>query len=106
MKTTMEDKTVVQIEESCDLVATKHEQDESGFSVFVMDKNSDFTAWMDVWFSDGVWKLNWNKYIFDTRSYVDVRQSELQDSPILFDEVASVAMEYLQVNKFIPEGSY
>ncbi len=95
-------KTVDEILESLDLVVEKHTKDESGISVLVVDKNSDFKAWIDVDIyplvsgGKGYLRHDWNQYIFYLLNADDVRQQELQDNADLYMAYTDKAVEYLE----------
>jgi hypothetical protein len=89
-------KTVDEILESLDLVVEKHQKDENGFAVLVVDKNSDFKAWIDVDIYEDDIRHEWNQYIFHLINGKDVRQRDLQDNADLYMEYTDKAVEYLR----------
>lgn len=95
-------KTADEILETLDLVVEKHEgRDEYGFAVLVVDKNSDFKAWIDVDIypiedGKGYLRHDWNQYIFHLINGKDVRQRDLQNNADLYMAYTDKAVEYLR----------
>lgn len=78
-------------------VVAKHEGDaKEGYSVLVKDKNSNFSAWVDVYISGDDVSTDWNKYIFNLKDSKDVKQKALQENTDIFDMATSEATDYLE----------
>jgi hypothetical protein len=73
----------------------------SYYSVLVKDKNSDFSAWVDVSISGNDVDTDWNMYIFDMTDPADVLQKRVQDNSDVFDYATSEAVQYLENRGFI-----
>lgn len=78
-------------------IAEKHSgSKKEGYSVLVKDKNSDFSAWVDVYIRDNDVSNDWNKYIFNLKDSGDVRQKALQENNDIFESATSEAVDYLE----------
>ena len=71
---------------------------ETGYSVLVKDKNSDFEAWVDIWVDERNHDINkdWNQYIFDTTNNMDVDKEEIQNNDAIYDMTTSEAVNFLE----------
>jgi hypothetical protein len=86
-------------------VVEKYEGDaKKGYSVLVKDKNSDFSAWVDVHISDNDVVSDWNKYIFHLNDAKDVKQKSLQENTDIFESATSEAIDYLEKKDAIHQG--
>jgi len=91
------EENIEEIVENLDPEAVKFEgNSREGFSVLVKDKNSDFSAFVDVYMQGSDVTSEWNQYIFAKNNSKDMLKSDLQDNAVVFDYFTSEAIHYLQ----------
>jgi hypothetical protein len=91
------EENIEEIVENLEPEAVKFEgNSREGFSVLVKDKNSDFSAFVDVYMQGSDVTSEWNQYIFAKNNSKDMLQSDLQDNADVFDYFTSEAINYLE----------
>ena len=83
--------------------ATKIEDYEDGWCVFVEDKREEFSAWINVWIDTDYNDVmtDWNKDIFYTNYESDVYQKLHQDNDCVCDYFTSEAVHALETKGYI-----
>lgn len=87
------------IAENFDPVVTKIDEkdaSENWFSAYVVDRNSDFAAWVDVNVKDGDVIPEWNQQIFHTYDQNDAFAKACQENEVIYEMASNVAIDALQ----------
>ena len=87
------------IAENFDPVVTKiddKDASENWFSAYVVDRNSDFAAWVDVNVKDGDVIPEWNQQIFHTYDQNDAFAKACQENDVIYEMASNVAIDALQ----------
>lgn len=79
------------------------DSDGMGASVLVKDKNSNFSAWVDVWCNNEYNEpdMDWNQYIFHKNNSNDRKQEEIQNNADVADLAFSAALDYVEDNNLL-----
>ena len=80
-------------------IATKIENDNGYFSVFVKDENSSFDSWIDVWIENKDVESVWNQQTYYLNNSKDAIKKQVETE--VFDEALSVAIDKLESENLI-----
>lgn len=81
----------------------KIEDNDGYYSVLIRDKNSEFSAWIDISITEQYQDINaeWNQYIFYDNDD-DVFMKKMQENEDVYELASSLAIQYLvDANKII-----
>ena len=74
----------------------EYTNDDSGFSVCLLDPESNLHFWVDVWVSNEDVECDWNQYIFRLDDEEDVQRKEIQEKIDNFTDATGTAICFLE----------